>query len=188
MVSKHRHEDPKPKKRKPASRIDDDPPDIEEPLEEEPEEPVEEPAEEPLTPDPELEPVPVPEPAPAPVPHSSAEAAAPKLPQPIISTSERIDGSNDVFAFVYKWMLMRDEFGMPVDQFVMASLQAEGMFGGSKLVMEGSNDGVNFHAFDELTEPAIRQIGGLMKMMRPHVIGGDDTTSIYVTAMVRRVR
>jgi hypothetical protein len=86
--------------------------------------------------------------------------------------------------------------GQPVffSDFADYSLQIEGVQGaGFSIAMEGSNDGVNFRTLTDpqgvpisLTSGAIiKQVTEASIQQRPHITGGDGTTSITVTAFYR---
>lgn len=69
------------------------------------------------------------------------------------------------------------------------SVQVEGTFGvGGAIVIEGSNDGTNYHTLNDEAGSAISlSAAGLVsireqtKFIRPRVTGGDGTTALDVT-------
>ena len=74
-------------------------------------------------------------------------------------------------------------------QYNHISVQVTGTFGEScSIVIEGSNDGVNFVLLNDLfgntvhfTKTGLKSIGDVVLYLRPKVIGGDSTTSITIT-------
>jgi hypothetical protein len=77
----------------------------------------------------------------------------------------------------------------PRGTFVDRSMQVEGTFGaGGSVVIEGSNDGANFHTLHDpfsnllsLAASGIPQITEICAFIRPRVVGGDGSTSITCT-------
>ena len=71
-----------------------------------------------------------------------------------------------------------------------------GSFGaGGTLVFEGSNTGVNYYPLTNpqgvplvITAAGISEITEVVRFARPHVTGGDGTTSLQVTMFFRRLR
>lgn len=79
----------------------------------------------------------------------------------------------------------------------LKSIQFEGTFGvGGTIVWEGSNDGTNYRALTDpqgnaisKTAAGIEQCEEVTRYVRPHVTGGDGTTSLTATMVsVRRGR
>jgi hypothetical protein len=74
-------------------------------------------------------------------------------------------------------------------QYNQISVQVSGVFGEScSIVIEGSNDGINFSTLNDsfgnavhFTKVGLKSIGDVVSYLRPKVIGGDSTTSITVT-------
>lgn len=72
-------------------------------------------------------------------------------------------------------------------------IQVTGIFGGAKLVIEGSNDGCNAKVLKDLrgdllafTGSGLEQALELPRYMRPVVKGGNRTTNLTVTLCARR--
>lgn len=75
------------------------------------------------------------------------------------------------------------------------SVQVEGELDGASVAIEGSNDGIHYHA---LTSPpglslAFRSVGieaiaEVTRYLRPRVIGGDLGTHLTITILVRASR
>lgn len=70
------------------------------------------------------------------------------------------------------------------------SIQIQGTLGaGFNLIVEGSNDGSNYHTMNDLdgnslgsiAAVGIYQIRGVAKYIRPRISGGDGTTAITAT-------
>lgn len=77
--------------------------------------------------------------------------------------------------------------------FADRSIQVEGTFGGATVALEGSNDGVNFHALTDpqgntiaIASPGIKQVTETTMFFRPHVVGGDGTTALVISAFFRK--
>jgi hypothetical protein len=76
------------------------------------------------------------------------------------------------------------------------SVQIGGTFGsGGTVAIEGSNDAVNFSTLNDpsstplvLTAPVIKGILEAVRQIRPHIVGGDGTTSMTVSLMMRKLR
>jgi hypothetical protein len=74
------------------------------------------------------------------------------------------------------------------------SLQAEGTFGvGGAAILEGSNDGVNFHILTDpfsnplsLTAAGVKQATEISGFVRPRIATGDGTTSLTCTMAFHR--
>jgi hypothetical protein len=78
-------------------------------------------------------------------------------------------------------------------QFADRSIQVEGVFGGASGVLNGSNDGVNQRVLSDpqglplsFTAGAIKAISECSGTVQPAVIGGDGTTSLTFTIVMRR--
>lgn len=97
---------------------------------------------------------------------------------------------------VVSWTAMAaSDTGAPLEMPVSndRSVQVTGTFGGASLLFEGSNDGVNYATLTDpqgnllsFNSPKIEQVMELTLFVRPHVSGGDGTTSITVTTLLRR--
>lgn len=84
------------------------------------------------------------------------------------------------------------------DAFVLSnyadrSFQVVGTFGGAAIVVEGSNDGVNYSTLNDpqgnpisLSTAKIEAISELVVNIRPRVVGGDGTTALNVIALVKK--
>lgn len=74
------------------------------------------------------------------------------------------------------------------------SVQVVGTFGsGGNLRLQGSNDGNNWNTLTDpqgndinITSSKIEQITEVVRYMRPNVTGGDVTTNLTITILVRR--
>jgi hypothetical protein len=110
-------------------------------------------------------------------------------------------GSGD--GWVIQWAAMQNgDVGVPVSAtdhisgHADRSVQVEGTFGaGGDVVIEGSNDTLNFEVLNDpsstplsFTAPKIKGVLEAVRQIRPHVTGGDGTTSITVSLMMRRLR
>lgn len=107
-----------------------------------------------------------------------------------VSVGQQIQGNNVV---IYTWAAIGNgTSGTAIagGGFADRSFQVEGTFGaGGTVVIEGSNDGTNFHTLNDpfnnaisLTSANIRQVTEITAFIRPRVSAGDGTTSITVTA------
>lgn len=94
--------------------------------------------------------------------------------------------------------LANGDDGTPVEKpdYTDRSAQVVGTFGAAgTVVIEGSNDGTNYATLNDaqgnpisLTAAAIKQIVELTRYVRPRVTGGDGTTSLTVTMLMRNVK
>ena len=86
---------------------------------------------------------------------------------------------------------------LPTDtivQYLDRTFQVTGTFGsGGALVIEGTNDGVNWYTLTDpqgvalsITTAGIYQVIQVTLKMRPRVSGGDGTTILVVTGLLRR--
>jgi len=74
------------------------------------------------------------------------------------------------------------------------SVQVVGTFGsGGNLRLQGSNDGTNWNTLTDpqgndinITSTKIEQVTEVVRYMRPNVTGGDVTTNLTITILVRR--
>lgn len=79
-------------------------------------------------------------------------------------------------------------------QYLDRTFQIEGTFGaGGTLLIEGSNDGTNWRTLSDpqgvmlsITSAGIYQVIQVTLYMRPRVSAGDITTTLDVTALLRR--
>lgn len=75
------------------------------------------------------------------------------------------------------------------------SVQVEGTFGaGGTLLIEGSNDNINWRTLKDhlgnllsFTSADIRSVDQIVRYIRPRITGGDGTTSLTVTMLLRRL-
>lgn len=100
-------------------------------------------------------------------------------------------------ANVIQWSgLLQGDDGEPFEMPSMSdrSVQVHGTFGaGGTLVIEGSNDGVNYFPLTDpqgnalsFTSAKIEQVSEITLWLRPRVTAGDGTTSLTVTMLARR--
>jgi hypothetical protein len=102
-------------------------------------------------------------------------------------------------AFVYSWTALGngDDGQIIAPDYVGSAdrtVQVEGTFGAAgTVVWEGSNDKVNFHTLRDpfgvalsFAAADVRQVTEATLYMRPRVTGGDDTTALIITAMLRK--
>lgn len=74
------------------------------------------------------------------------------------------------------------------------SIQVEGTFGtGGSVAVQGSNDGSNYRALNDLggtaiamTAAAIKGVGENTQYIQPAVTAGDGTTALTVTMLLKR--
>lgn len=122
-----------------------------------------------------------------------------------VTIPDQFGGGGAIAAIVVTWAnMINGAVGLPIPKnlsaFVDRSFQAEGTFGsGGSVAVEGANndDGSgtvgNYRA---LTNPqgttiaigsgGIQQVTEAVQNMRPHVTAGDGTTSLTITACLRR--
>jgi hypothetical protein len=104
-----------------------------------------------------------------------------------------------VDAVVITWANLTNigpDSGQPVQRpaLVDRSVQVTGTFGtGGTVVLEGSNDGVNYATLSNpqsnaisITAAGLTQVTEASAWMRPRITGGDGTTSLTVTVCARR--
>lgn len=92
--------------------------------------------------------------------------------------------------------LLNTDDGVPLEQPSSndRSVQVTGTFGsGGTVVIEGSNDGTNYQTLTDpqgnalsVTAARLKQISELTRFIRPRVTGGDGTTNLTVTMLIRR--
>ena len=80
-----------------------------------------------------------------------------------------------------------------LSQFADRSVQVTGTFGGATVVIEGSNDGTNFHTLNDpqgdplsIGSAKIEAVSEIVVFIRPRIVGGDGTTSLNVTMLSRK--
>lgn len=114
----------------------------------------------------------------------------------INTVSRRVPSDNIVTHLEWADMLTGDD-GAVVEQVEHTDrcIQVEGIFGGGQLVIEGSNNGEQWHALTNpsgedliFTSAGIDQVVESPRYLRPRVIGGDGTTSLTVSMIMRRFR
>lgn len=101
--------------------------------------------------------------------------------------------------FIITWPTMANgDVGQAIPKnfsaFVDRTFQVEGTFGaGGSVAVQGSNDSTNFRALTDpqgvviaVTAVGIKQVTEACANMRPAVTAGDGTTSVTVTAFIRR--
>jgi hypothetical protein len=121
--------------------------------------------------------------------------------QPLTITVEKCSTgfAGPDFAQIFTWAPLGngdDGTVIPTDYlpWLDRTFQVEGTFGaGGTLVIEGSNDGINFHTLTDpqglalsFTGPGLRQVVEVTLQVRPRVTGGDGTTALTVTGLARR--
>jgi len=100
-------------------------------------------------------------------------------------------------AHIIEWSgLLNGDTGAPIEMPTSAdrSVQFQGTFGvGGTILMEGSNDGVNYHTLTDpqgnalsKTAAGIEQIQEITRYMRPRVSAGDGSTNLVASMLVRR--
>jgi hypothetical protein len=74
------------------------------------------------------------------------------------------------------------------------SVQVQGTFGGATVIIQGSNDGTNWHTLNHpqgsplsFAAAGLKGVVEITRFIRPSVSGGDGTTSVTVTLLARRV-
>lgn len=111
-----------------------------------------------------------------------------------VDLSQKFYGNTVV---VYTWTgLANGDSGTPVQGpgWADRSFQIEGTFGaGGTLVIEGSNDTVNYHTLDDpfsnplsITSATVKQLTEVTYLIRPRVSAGDGTTSLTISAVFAR--
>lgn len=116
-----------------------------------------------------------------------ATVAATPVPQ-----SSQEGSANGV---LFQWDLQQGDDGRrEVHQdYADRSVQVSGTFGGASVDIEGSNDGSNWSTLNDPQGNALTFSGGsrieaileLSRYIRPKVTGGDGTTAILVSMLVR---
>lgn len=97
---------------------------------------------------------------------------------------------------VVSWTLSTGDTGSPVQMIGNSdrSVQVEGIFGGTTVVIEGSNDGVNYRTLTdpqgnalEITSGRIETIIELVRFIRPRMQGGSGAI-VAITLLMKRTR
>jgi len=109
--------------------------------------------------------------------------------------SNPIAGNHDFMLITWAGLANGDT-GQPfiLSQYADRSAQIEGTFGaGGTVVVQGTNDLTNWRTLNDpfdnpisITLAKIEAISELVGQIRPNVTGGDETTSITVTMLVRK--
>ena len=91
-------------------------------------------------------------------------------------------------------LLGDDGAGAEWVDFADRCIQVTGTFGGASVLVQGSNDGINWGALSDpqgnpltFTAQKLEQALELPRFVRPLVSGGDGTTNLSVTLCMRRV-
>jgi len=119
--------------------------------------------------------------------------------QPLTLTEQRCShgSSGPVFGFLAQWTLVNGDDGEVTSANLIPWLdrtfQVDGTFAGATVVIEGSNDGVNYYTLTDpqgvplsFTSADIKQVLEVVMGMRPRVSGGTGATAINVTGFFRR--
>ena len=112
----------------------------------------------------------------------------------MVDLSQRFYGNTVV---VYTWTpLTNGDSGAPVSGpgWADRTFQVEGTFGaGGTLIVEGSNDGVNYRTLDDpfgnalsITAVGVKQLTEVTLYVRPRISAGDGTTSLTISALLAR--
>lgn len=99
-------------------------------------------------------------------------------------------------ACVASWTNLRNGYdGSPIEmaQYTDKSIQVTGVFGaGGNLRLVGSNDGINWFVLTDakgtdidITEPDIKFVSEATLYIKPLVTGGDATTDLTVTILLK---
>ena len=98
-------------------------------------------------------------------------------------------------SFVAQWPhLAQGDDGAPLGcaQYADRSFQVVGTFGGASVVVEGTNDGVNWATLTDpqgnnltFTAAKIEMVSEATLRIRPKVVGGDGTTDLTVSALLK---
>lgn len=116
-----------------------------------------------------------------------------EIDQTIVEINDRGDHGH-----LISWESMANgDDGRPLKMIGSArrSVQVTGTWGtGGRLVIEGSNDGSNYHTLRDIfgnnlnfrSPGGLAEIGVLPRLLRPRVTVGDGTTSLDVSLLVRK--
>jgi hypothetical protein len=98
-------------------------------------------------------------------------------------------------SFLSQWANMgANDDGAPAinSQYTDRSFQVAGTFGGATVVIEGTNDGTNWATLTDpqgnnlsFIGPKIEMVAEASWKIRPKVTGGDGSTAITVTALLK---
>ncbi len=95
------------------------------------------------------------------------------------------------------WAMAVGDTAQPLQyaQWADRSIQVEGTFGGATVTFQGSNSGNTYVSLTDpqgntlsLTAAGIKQVMEVTAYIKPVVTGGDGTTSLTFTAIVRRTQ
>ena len=113
-----------------------------------------------------------------------------------LSTISLIGSNNSIKLAVWATLLNGDD-GAPFEfvDWADRTIQVFGTFGaGGTVVLEGSNDGVNYSTLTDsngvamsYTAAAVKQINEAPRYVRPRVTAGDGTTALTFSLTARRV-
>lgn len=112
-------------------------------------------------------------------------------------TPSKVDASHNCVVWTWAHLTQLNPQGVALGanfvDFVDRSVQIEGNFDGASIVLEGSNDGANYHT---LTDPqgspisklsaAIVQTTEMAVSVRPRVVGATGNTDLTVTLGARK--
>lgn len=113
----------------------------------------------------------------------------------VTPTQTRVEGYSDLDGWSASWVMAQGDVGVRTvfGGFADRTMQIEGIFGGASVALEGSNDGVNFHALTDpqgnvvsLVAAGIKQVTETTMFFRPRIVGGDGTTALVISAFFRK--
>jgi len=117
------------------------------------------------------------------------------IPYTLVDDGQKVLGDPTI---VYRWPTLTftgSDSGNPLPGIGWSdrSVQVEGTFGaGGTVVIEGSNDGTNWHTLKDpfsvaisFTATGLAQVTEISRYVRPRVSGGDGTTSVTITIVMR---
>lgn len=106
-----------------------------------------------------------------------------------------IAGNSNFMRVTWNGLAVNDT-GLPfiLSQYADRSVQIVGTFGaGGLVVIEGSNDGTNYSTLNDpqgnaisITTSKIEAVSEIVVALRPKVTGGDGTTLLTITMLVRK--
>lgn len=107
------------------------------------------------------------------------------------------DSGPHLVTWVWSGLTQADAAGEPVakmfGQYVDRSVQIQGTFDGATAIVEGSNDGTNYHPLTDpqgnaisKTSAALEQITEMTLFMRPRVTGAGASTNLEFTLATRK--
>jgi len=120
------------------------------------------------------------------------------IPYSLVDNGQKVVGDPTI---VYQWSnltFVGSDSGSPLPGMGWSdrSIQVEGTIGaGGTIVIEGSNDGSNWHTLKDpfsvaisFTATGLAQITEISRYVRPRVSAGDGTTSVTITIVLRTQR